>query len=63
MRQKTNSAKDQLEHPSLENSVQAKTAIRQFYRRSLTDMLAEMPTDVPRLEGWDDMQPVGLEIL
>ena len=30
-------------------------------RYKLADLLAEMPDGLPRVEGWDDMPPVGLE--
>jgi len=30
-------------------------------RYKLADLMAEMPEGLPRIEGWDDMEPVGLE--
>jgi antitoxin ChpS len=30
-------------------------------RYKLEDLLAEMPGELPRVEGWDVMQPVGME--
>lgn len=30
-------------------------------RYKLTDLMAEMPQGLPRVEGWDDMPSVGLE--
>ena len=30
-------------------------------RYKLADLLAEMPGQLPRVEGWDDMKPVGKE--
>ncbi|MBY0416578.1 MAG: AbrB/MazE/SpoVT family DNA-binding domain-containing protein [Pararheinheimera sp.] len=30
-------------------------------RYKLADLMAEMPEGLPRIEGWDDMKPVGLE--
>ncbi len=30
-------------------------------RYKLADLMAEMPEGLPRIEGWDDMDPVGLE--
>lgn len=30
-------------------------------RYKLADLLAEMPQDLPRVEGWDEMPSVGLE--
>lgn len=32
-------------------------------RYKLEDLLAEMPGQFPRVEGWDDMKPVGKEML
>lgn len=32
-------------------------------RYKLEDLLAEMPSKLPRVEGWDDMRPVGKEVL
>ena len=29
----------------------------------LEDLIAEMPDGLPLVEGWDEMQPVGLEVL
>ena len=29
----------------------------------LEDLIAEMPNGLPMLEGWDELQPVGLEVL
>ena len=29
----------------------------------LEDLIAEMPEGLSLVEGWDDMQPVGLEVL
>jgi antitoxin ChpS len=31
-------------------------------RYKLTDLLAEMPDGLPRIEGWDDMLPAGNEV-
>ncbi len=28
----------------------------------LADLMAQMPQDLPRVEGWEEMLPVGLEI-
>lgn len=30
-------------------------------RYRLADLMAEMPNGFPRVEGWDEMPPVGLE--
>ena len=30
-------------------------------RYKLKDLLAEMPGELPRIEGWDEMKPVGRE--
>lgn len=30
-------------------------------RYKLADLMAEMPEGLPRIKGWDDMDPVGLE--
>jgi len=30
-------------------------------RYRLSDLMAEMPRGLPRVEGWDEMPPVGLE--
>lgn len=30
-------------------------------RYSLTELMAEMPDGLPRVDGWDDMPKVGLE--
>jgi hypothetical protein len=30
-------------------------------RYKLEDLLAEMPGELPRVEGWDAMRPVGKE--
>jgi len=30
-------------------------------RYKLADLMAEMPNGFPRVEGWDEMPPVGLE--
>jgi len=30
-------------------------------RYKLEDLLAEMPGELPGVEGWDEMQPVGME--
>jgi antitoxin ChpS len=30
-------------------------------RYKLADLMAEMPDGLPRVEGWDEMPPVGLE--
>jgi antitoxin component of MazEF toxin-antitoxin module len=32
-------------------------------RYKLADLLAEMPEGLPRAEGWEDMPPVGREII
>lgn len=32
-------------------------------RYSLEELLAEMPSEFPMVEGWDEMEPVGKEIL
>lgn len=29
----------------------------------LADLLAEMPQGMPRYEGWDEMQPIGYEVV
>ncbi len=29
----------------------------------LSDLMAEMPDGLPRVEGWEEMRPVGLEAL
>ncbi|MDA8257007.1 MAG: AbrB/MazE/SpoVT family DNA-binding domain-containing protein [Betaproteobacteria bacterium] len=33
------------------------------HRYRLDDLLAEMPGELPRVEGWDTLQPVGKEAL
>ena len=30
-------------------------------RYKLTDLMAEMPQGLPRVEGWDELHSVGLE--
>lgn len=30
-------------------------------RKTLAELLAESPNELPRVEGWDEMEPVGLE--
>lgn len=32
-------------------------------RYKLEELLAEMPGELPRVEGWDAMRPVGKEVL
>ena len=32
-------------------------------RYKLADLMAEMPGELPRVEGWDEMKPVGKETL
>lgn len=32
-------------------------------RYKLEELLAEMPDELPRVEGWDEMQPVGKEAI
>lgn len=34
---------------------------RKHYR--IKDLMAEMPNGLPRVEGWDEMQAAGLEII
>ena len=31
------------------------------HRYKLKDLLAEMPGELPRVEGWDEVQPAGKE--
>lgn len=31
------------------------------HRYKLEDLLAEMPDELPQVEGWDEMKPVGKE--
>ncbi|QDQ29102.1 AbrB/MazE/SpoVT family DNA-binding domain-containing protein [Chitinimonas arctica] len=31
-------------------------------RYKLADLLAEMPGELPRVDGWDEMPPVGREV-
>jgi antitoxin ChpS len=33
------------------------------HRYKLADLLAEMPDELPCVEGWDAMRPVGKELL
>ena len=33
------------------------------HRYKLSDLLAEMPGALPRVEGWDAMRPTGKEVL
>jgi antitoxin ChpS len=33
------------------------------HRHKLADLLAEMPGELPRVEGWDALKPVGKEVL
>jgi antitoxin ChpS len=33
------------------------------HRYKLENLLAEMPGDLPRVEGWDAMRPAGKEVL
>jgi antitoxin ChpS len=32
-------------------------------RYKLTDLLAQMPEGLPTVEGWDEMPPIGKELL
>ncbi len=32
-------------------------------RYQLDELLAEMPRQLPRVEGWDDLSPAGKEVL
>lgn len=34
---------------------------RKHYK--IEDLMAEMPNELPRVEGWDEMQAVGLEVI
>jgi hypothetical protein len=42
-----------------DRAVSAQIVIRPRYK--LADLLAEMPSGLPRAGGWDEMQYVGLE--
>jgi antitoxin ChpS len=53
------SADDHMELEILGRRISAQIAIRPRYK--LADLLAEMPSGFPRVEGWDEMQYVGLE--
>jgi len=33
------------------------------HRYKLADLLAEMPGELPRVEGWDVLRPIGKEVL
>jgi antitoxin ChpS len=33
------------------------------HRYKLADLLAEMPGELPQVEGWDALRPVGKEVL
>ena len=44
----------------LEGARMTVSALKRRYR--LEDLLAEMPGKLPRVEGWDDMRPVGKEV-
>jgi antitoxin ChpS len=46
----------------LEGARMTVSAPRQ-HRYTLKDLLAEMPGELPRAEGWDAMRPVGKEVL
>lgn len=30
-------------------------------RKTLAELLAESPKELPKVDGWDEMEPVGLE--
>lgn len=44
----------------LEGARMTVSALKRRYK--LEDLLAEMPSELPRVEGWDDMRPVGKEV-
>lgn len=47
---------------SVEGSLMTVNAPRRP-RYKLKDLLAEMPGKLPRVEGWDEIKPVGREVI
>ena len=49
----------------LETEIQGQTIVIKAAKRlkyKLSDLLAEMPDGIPRVEGWDEMPDVGMEV-
>lgn len=46
-------------HRQLENTVGSDKSARKY---SLEELIAEMPDELPRVEGWDEMPSVGREL-
>lgn len=49
----------------LETEIQGQTIVIKAVKRpkyKLSDLLAEMPDGIPRVEGWDEMPDVGMEV-
>ena len=49
----------------LETEIQGQTIVIKAAKRlkyKLSDLLAEMPDGIPRVEGWDKMPDVGMEV-
>ena len=49
----------------LETEIQGQTIVIKAVKRpkyKLSDLLAEMPDGTPRVEGWDEMPDVGMEV-
>lgn len=49
----------------LETEIQGQTIVIKAVKRpkyKLSDLLAEMPNGIPRVEGWDEMPDVGMEV-
>ncbi len=49
----------------LETEIQGQTIVIKAAKRlkyKLSDLLAEMPDGIPRVEGWDKMSDIGMEV-
>lgn len=46
---------------SLSSGNNLTTEIRHTPKYKLADLMAEMPNEIPMVEGWDNNQSVGLE--
>lgn len=49
----------------LETEIQGQTIVIKAVKRpkyKLSDLLAEMPDGIPRVEGWDKMSDIGMEV-
>ena len=48
-----------------ETEIQGQTIVIKAAKRlkyKLSDLLAEMPDGIPRVEGWDKMSDIGMEV-